>query len=306
MKKKYKIGIIGLGSLGQHIAKRLLKKFNQVYVYDIDSAKSNLLCAEGARIIPNMDESLYLCDFLLLALPTPESIQEVVNKIFVQYKSHISKKYIIDLSTNSPFMVKKLFEFCNKRNSVFIDSPLTGGVLGAKNGTMTAMVGAKKEIIPFINPILNSFCKVIVNVGPSGHGSMTKLLHNMLGEIQVYGFAEAFCFAKKIGIDLNRFYEVLSNGMATSKILTELYANGAFVGNYDAQASVLTAEKDQRLLLELAESHGVKLTFSKIVYSKIKELLRTGLGHKDVTSAVKLYEKYLSVKIGIINVDKIL
>ncbi|MDR3596500.1 NAD(P)-dependent oxidoreductase [Clostridium sp.] len=304
MKNKYKIGLIGLGSLGQHIAKRLLIEFNTLFVYDIDSNKMDMLCKDGAYKIENYEQSLILCDFLLLALPSPSSILEVVNKIFVHRNNYNSKKYIIDLSTNSPAMVNKLYRFCKKRNCVYIDSPLTGGVMGAKHGTMTAMIGAEKDVIPIIKPILKSFCKVIVNVGQSGHGSMTKLLHNMLGEIQVYGIAEAFCFAESLGIDLDKFYEVLSNGMATSKILTELYANGALIDNYEAQASVLTAEKDQRLLLEFAKSKGVKLTFSNIVYAQILKLLKKDLGGDDVTSAVKIYENYYGVKIKKLNIVK--
>lgn len=282
------IGIIGLGIIGSKIATKILENKVNLMVYDIDKLKMDSLFEIGAVPAISSNKLFKTCDIILLSLPSPETIKKIVLE---NINSDTKGKIIIDLSTNSPEVVETIYMHCKNHDNEFIDSPLTGGVLGALNGTFTAMLGGESSSIQSVIKVIELFTNKIVHVGPTGYGAKTKLLHNMIGEIQVYAFAEAFAIAKKIGLDTTKVYEVFSNGMINSKILNELYANGSLSGNYEPQATIKTAEKDQRLVTELASKVGIELLLTPTIYSNIQKLINKNMENEDVTSAILLFEE---------------
>lgn len=291
------IGLVGVGKIGSRISMRLLKAGQRLAVCDINAKHVENCVAYGAKAILNLIELAKTCEIIILSLPTPEVVHDVVMGNAGLLSSDRKGMIIIDLSTNSPDMVKKVGDACFASGNSFLDAPLTGAIIGAERGTFTVMIGGEVKDVQKVKPILELFATKIVHVGPQGHGAATKLLHNMLGEINVYAIAEAFCIAAKMGLDLNKVYEVFSHGMATSRILTELYAKGALRRRFEPNVTVHTALKDQQLLLEMVEKIKVNLTFSPTVYELIKELERQGFGDKDVTSAILLFERLHDVTV---------
>jgi len=293
------VGLVGVGKVGEGIVKKILSRGHTTYVYDIDNARMKTCIAKGAIKSKSLEHLARQCDIVLLSLPSPQSVWDVVLGTEGLLEADCQGMLIVDLSTNAPHLVRDLGAHCDARGVGFLDAPLTGGMVAAEQGTFTVMIGGKQEDVVRAQPVLQLFSSRMVHVGPQGHGAATKLLHNMLGEIQVYAFAEAFCFAAKLGLNLNAVYDVLSHGMATSRILTELYARGALRRNFEPVATVDLAYKDQTLLLEMASSFSLQLTFSPIVYQHIKELQRRGLGNKDVTSAILLFEEAFDVVVNV-------
>ena len=289
------VALIGAGKLGLRLVRRLLVGGYRPLVWDLSPSQMESCRAMGAVVPTDTGHLWHSADIVLLVLPSPEAVSSAVmapgGPLFVNRKGLI----VADLSTNHPKMSRELAEACAANGVAFLDAPVTGGLKGAENGTLTVMAGGDPGALAAVKPVLETFAAHIVHVGGHGDGAATKLLHNMLGEIQVYAIAEAFCVAAKLGLDLNRVYDVLSHGMATSRILTELYANGALAGSLEPSATVLTAEKDQRLLLSMASDVGVTLTFTPLVYDMIQALIGKGMGTKDVTAAIQVFEERIGV-----------
>jgi 3-hydroxyisobutyrate dehydrogenase-like beta-hydroxyacid dehydrogenase len=293
------VGLIGVGKVGSRIAMILLRQGQQLAVCDANKERLASCVAHGAIAISTPIELASVCNIIFLSLPTPGVVTDVVMGEGGLLSAGRREMIIVDLSTNSPDTVRKIGEACQASGNSYLDAPLTGGVVGAERGTFTIMVGGRAEDVEKVRQILELFTAKIIHVGPQGHGAATKLLHNMLGEIQVYAIAEAFCLAAKIGLNLDKVYEVLSHGMATSRILTELYAKGALCRRFEPSVTIDTAAKDQQLLLEMAKKVKANLTFSPTVYELIKELQGRGLGGMDVTSAILLFEELYGVTVRV-------
>jgi 2-hydroxy-3-oxopropionate reductase len=163
------------------------------------------------------------------------------------------------------------------------------------------MVGATDGGFRRVRPWLRLFASVVVHVGPVGAGTTAKLIHNMVGEIQVQAFAEALAFSSVLGLDGNRLFDCLAAGMAGSRILTDLYGDGILVGNRDVHVSVDTASKDQRLLLQLARSAGVTLRWSPQVLSFLQDLQARGAGGQDISMTLESFERIHNTRVRIDN-----
>jgi len=294
-----RVGFIGQGKIGSRIALRLVRAGVDLTAYDLRTENLSVCIAAGARSETNPLAIAESCEVVFLSLPGPDAVAQVVTGAFGLLSAPRQGLVIVDLSTILPRVARQLGKACEALGVGFLDAPLTGGIVGADTGTFTTMVGGRREHFEKVLPLLRLFSTTVIHVGPQGHGASVKLLHNMLGEVQVYAIAEAFAFAAKLGLDLNRVYEVLSHGMATSRILTELYARGALQRNFTPRATVDMAHKDQRLLLDMAQEAGVDLTFSPTVYSKIEELRKRGLNDSDVTSAILLFEEVMGVTVRV-------
>jgi len=293
------VGFIGIGRIGSLIAMRILKSGKSLIVCDSKKEHLTSCIAAGATSVSKPIEIASNCKIVFLSLPSPEIVADVVTGKDGLLSAGRKGIIIVDLSTNSPEMVRNIGKKCDESGNRFLDAPITGGIIGAEQGTFTVMIGGRTEDVRKVEPILKLFSAKTVHIGPQGHGAATKLLHNMLGEIQVYAIAEAFCVAAKMGLDIDKVYTALSHGMATSRILTELYARGALRRNFEPSATVNTADKDQRLLLDMAKNIKADLTFSTIVYDKIKELQKRNLGEMDVTSAILLFEEIYGVNVRV-------
>ncbi|MDP8255267.1 MAG: NAD(P)-dependent oxidoreductase [Candidatus Alcyoniella australis] len=291
--RKQSVGLIGAGRMGGRLVRHLLAAGYELYVADLDDRRSESAVRLGATR-DNLEGIWEHCRIILLSLPAPEIIELVLEQII---KPECPRHILVDLSTNDPVRVVQASSKCRELGHGFIDAPVSGGIWGASAGTLTVMVGGSTEDYKVVRPLLDCFAREIFHVGPSGHGSMAKLIHNMVGEIQVQAFSEAFCLAKRLGLDSDAIYGCLANGMAASRILTDLYANGVLRQQWQTNVTLATAAKDQQLLLELATSVGVELDFSRTVYMRQAELIKEGMGNSDVTETIRWFEKKYGVHI---------
>lgn len=160
------------------------------------------------------------------------------------------------------------------------------------------MVGGDAHVLERVRPLLDCFASHIVHVGAHGHGTMAKLIHNMVGEIQVQSFAEAFCLGARLGMSLDQLFDALAHGMASSRILTQLLASGILRRRLAPNVSIDAAAKDQLLLQELHERIGVEPAFSRGVLERLREMQARGHGGLDVTSVLTLFEEMYGVTVS--------
>lgn len=302
MKNKEKIGnigLIGLGKIGSEIAKLLLKKDFSLYVFDKNIKRMKPFTKGGSKLVQMPSDMSAKCCIIFLALPDPQEVALVVEGKHGLLSNKNQNYVIVDLSTNSPDEVIRLAKECKKSNVFFLDAPISGGIWGASRANLLIMIAGDRKIVEFVRPVLKSFATSIVYIGGQGDAAKTKLIHNMIGEIEVQAFAEAFCLAAKLGLNLEQVFKALSYGMASSRVLTDLYANGALLNNSKVNVSMNTAIKDQELLLSMGNKVSAELLFSRIGLNRLYNLRNKGYGKKDITNTIRYFEQKYDVKVNL-------
>jgi len=202
---------------------------------------------------------------------------------------------VIDMSTNSPeyarYFAKRLAEY----GIEFLDAPVTGGDVGARQGTLTIMVGGKREVFEKVRPVLEAMGKTIIYAGDVGNGQMLKLLNQIVVGIDMLAVAEAMALAKKAGIDMDKLFTVLSTGAANS-FTVQYYMPKMMKGDYEPGFRAAHLKKDLRYALETANELGVPLPGTALTLELYNALVTKGLGDKGTQALLKLYYELSGIK----------
>jgi 3-hydroxyisobutyrate dehydrogenase-like beta-hydroxyacid dehydrogenase len=286
--RPFSVGVVGVGNIGFHLARNLSLTGWDVRVYDVNEDALSRTAEFGAR--PQLLREIWVdCRVILLCLPSPEVFEQVVSELVIDDRG--DRRILVDISTNDPERQAANAQRFESLGHGFVDAPVSGGVWGARDGELTVMAGGTDGDLEVVLPVLKAFARKVIHVGLVGQGNVAKLLHNMVGEVQVQAFAEAFVVGERAGLDRTALFDCLSNGMASSRVLTKLYANGYLAGSGRVNVRLDIAEKDQRLLLNYASRLGVKLTFSPDVHERLVACQELGLGGRDVTETIRWFEK---------------
>ncbi len=269
---------------------RLLAAGVRVGVCDTDIARREVATQDGAIPYSSPKDLADNCRVILAFLPNPAASEDVITAMGGVSDSRAKGVTVIDLSTNSPKRAIGLARICRANGNRFLEAPMSGGVWAARDGSLSIMVGGKNGDVEAVLPVLRLIATSVIHMGPVGSGCATKLIHNMVGEIQVQAIAEAFCLGARMGIDIQMLYKALSKGMASSRVLTDLYRSGAVFGNRDVHVSLDSATKDQELLAEMAGDIDFNLTFTPSILATMRDLQGRGLGTQDVTETLSAFE----------------
>ncbi|HKL43608.1 MAG TPA: NAD(P)-dependent oxidoreductase [Clostridia bacterium] len=217
-----KVGFVGVGEMGSGMAKNTSKSGFEVYAYDIDKDKMKDLEKDGVYSCNSVKELAEISDVVITMLPL-SPVEHVLEDIVTGENGLIEVmkpgEIIMDGGNTSPEMAKFLSDKCEEKNIDFLDIPVSGGGIGAEKGELSAMVGGKKQTLDKVLPILKSFSRSINHFGKAGMGQTAKLVNNMMVNINLAGFAEAFMFAKKKGLDIGKLYNAVSGGASSSWVM---------------------------------------------------------------------------------------
>jgi len=293
------VGLIGTGRIGAHMAANLLRAGHRVYVHDINKTAAADLIADGAVWANSPAEMAAETDVTIASLPGPLEVESVALGVHGVLAGARKGHVYIDTTSSYPSLIQRISSEAIKRGVDVIDAPLTGGTSGAEAGTLIFIAGGEAKVLERVQPILSLLGKKTVHMGSSGAGCAAKLVNNMLGQIQIYSFAEALGLAAKFGLDVKQVVELLSQGQTGSGILTHFYANKGLKGDFEPGFTVDLAFKDQALISQLGRELGVPLYFNALVVQRIADMRARGLGAKDHTAAILPLEELLHVKIRI-------
>lgn len=291
-----KLGFIGTGNMGSGMAANLLKAGHTLTVHDIRKDATAGLVKAGAKWAESPMAVARESDIVMASLPGPPEVEEVALGLKGILAGAKKGDIFVDMSTNSPHTIKRIAALARDKGVEVLDAPVTGGTAGAAAGTLTIMVGGNKEAFDKVASVLNVMGKTVVHVGEVGAGNAVKLIHQMLGAVTNQVIAEAFALGAKAGLDLGKLFEVLSNSMAASRILTEKYPRFALKGNFEPGFAIDLAYKDQVLLAEMGRELGVPLIFANLALHKFIEARARGLGSKDTTAVLLSLEEMLGVR----------
>lgn len=291
-----KVGFVGVGNMGNPMAANLQKAGYALQVHDIKREAAQNLLDAGATWANSPKEAATGVDSVFLSLPMPADVERVVLSENGVLTAINNGGIIVDMSTNSPTVVRNLAEKTKAKGVTFIDAPVSGGVRGARNATLAIMAGGDKAAYDKCEPLLKVMGANVFYCGDIGAGNVVKLVNNMLAFIHMMGAAEAVVLGKKAGVDPNILWQAVKASSGGSFV----WESGTRAVLRDKLAPTFTidlASKDISLATKLAEEFGVPLTMGKAAEGLIRGYQTGGYAKEDVLATVKELEKQAGVTV---------
>jgi len=267
------VGLIGLGLMGGPMGMNLLKAGFPLIVWNRTKSKADAHIAGGAKLAADPRGLAEKADVLITIVSDPPALEEV---LFAPGTGALAAMRrgatLIDSSTVSPDLARRVAADCAERGVDFLDAPVTGGTWGAKSGELVFMVGGKEETLERVKPVLEAMGKKFPLLGPNGAGQTVKLGMNLLLALEVDAFAECLALVTGAGVAAEKLMEVFQASMARSGVL-DVKAPLMVKGEFPASFPLRLMHKDVRLALELACERGVKLPCGEaayVTYSAVK------------------------------------
>ncbi|MGH8667737.1 MAG: NAD(P)-dependent oxidoreductase [Burkholderiales bacterium] len=290
------VGFIGLGRMGQPMASNLLKAGYQLTVYDISQEALAALEAKGARRAASPAAVASAVDTVLLSLPTPPIVREVVlgaNGVAAGSKV----KTVIDLSTTGATVAREIAAELAKKGITAVDSPVSGGVSGAVKATLAVMVACRKPLYAELEPMLKHIGKVFFIGERPGMGQTMKLCNNLLSATAVAATSEAVVFGVKSGLDPAVMIDVINAGSGRSTASQDKFPRSILPRSFDFGFAMGLMYKDVRLCLEEAEAAGAQMWIATAV-RRLWQLANDEIGpDKDFTELIKVLERRAGVEL---------
>ena len=214
-----KVGFIGLGIMGKPMAKNLLKAGNEVVVFDFNQAAIDEVVAAGATAAANNKEVAKQCKVIITMVPNSPHVRAAVLGKDGVAEGAQPGTVLIDMSSIDPVESKKIGEEIAAKGIEMLDAPVSGGEPKAIDGTLSVMVGGKKELFDQYEPLLKQMAGSVVYVGPLGSGNVAKLANQIVVACNIAAVAEALTFAKKAGTDPELVYKAIRGGLAGSTVM---------------------------------------------------------------------------------------
>ena len=282
-----KISFIGTGLMGFPMAKNLLKKNLDLKIFSRTLEKSKPLEEFGGKIINSLSEAIIDSDIIFTMLTDDAAVGKVLgNSDFL--KNLKSSSTVIDMSSIKPKIAIKYGKLLKENNINFLDAPVSGGTIGAEQGSLAIMVGGDQKT--FDNAI--DVLKIMGNptlVGPIGSGQISKLANQIIVGVTIGAVAEAITLCEKAGVDGNKFIKALSGGFADGKILQN-HGKRMIKKDFSPKGKVSTHLKDMNNILECANDFNTQLPISNLIQSMFKSLVDNGNSDDDHSALYKEIE----------------
>lgn len=284
-----RIGFIGLGNMGLPMSTSLVEDGYHVGGYDLNEEAVAAFIKIGGEAKQSLSELIKDSDVIFTSLPSSSAVEEVfIGKNGLVH--HCKKETVlVDTSTVAPELNQKIAEVAKEKGVLFLAAPVSGGVIGAINRTLTFMVGGSKEVFEKVKPEMDVMGANIFHVSESiDSGTTVKLINNLLIGFYTAGVSEALHIAKKQNIDLDELYDMLSVSYGQSRIYERNYKEFIAADNFKPGFALKLLRKDLGFALELANSHQLDLPISEKLLEMYGDVENEGYG--DLDMAV-LYEK---------------
>jgi 2-hydroxy-3-oxopropionate reductase len=291
------IGFIGLGIMGKPMARNLIKAGYPLVVHNRSCAAVDELSKEGAQPAANSREVAAASEIVITMLPDSPDVELVYageNGVFAGAKAGI---LLIDMSSISPIVARKLAADAQKRGMDMLDAPVSGGEAGAISATLSIMIGGKPLAVERAMPIFQALGKNIVHVGDVGAGQVTKAANQMVVGTTIAIVSEALVLAAKAGVDPSKVRQALLGGFAQSKIL-EAHGQRMLDRNFKPGFRIRLHEKDMKIALATGSEYGVPLMVTSQVAQMMTAMKSMGNGDLDHSGLVKFVEELAKTELG--------
>ena len=290
-----KIGFIGLGIMGNPMARNMLAKGSQLLVFDIaEPAVSGLV--EAGAIAATLQEIGSSCDVIFTILPNGSIVKAALFGEYGVASAIRPGSAVVDMSSVTPAESRYCYESLKKLGVSFLDAPVSGGEPKAIDGTLAFMAGGDEQTFERVRPLLMQMGASALLIGGPGSGSITKLANQIVCNLNVSALCEALVFAAKAGVDPEKVFQAIRGGLAGSVIM-EAKAPMILDRNFKPGGKIAINHKDIRNVLNTAHDLDIPVPMSAQLFEVMQALKVRGLMDDDIGAIVKHYELLAGVEV---------
>jgi 3-hydroxyisobutyrate dehydrogenase-like beta-hydroxyacid dehydrogenase len=282
----WKVGFIGLGLMGKHMARNLYAAGACVVIHNRSSTIIDELTAEGMTPATSPLDVAKRSSVILLMLTDTPAVESVLSGIDGLLDGLSDGDIVIDMSTTKVPTTRELAAAVRAKGAEYIDAPVSGGTTGAQAGTLTIMAGGTATAIECVEPIFDVLSSKLTHVGDVGSGQIAKAANQMIVGLNIGAVAEALTLAKKAGADPALVRQAIQGGFADSKIL-DVHGQRMIDDSFVAGAHSTTQRKDMDQAIELALSLGLNLPATTLNRDLYDQMIEAGHGNLDHAALIK-------------------
>jgi 3-hydroxyisobutyrate dehydrogenase-like beta-hydroxyacid dehydrogenase len=290
------LGFIGVGRMGGPMATRLLDAGHQLCIYDVSVEATKPFAARGAQIVGSPAEVASQAEIVLVSLPTPDIVRTVALGGNAGVINGTKVRLLIDLSTTGPGVATEVAGQLAEKRIGWVDAPVSGGVSGAKAGTLAVMVSCPKKAFGEVEPVLKTFGKIFFTGEKPGLAQSAKLANNLLAATAMVATSEAMAMGVKAGLDPKVLLDIINASSGRNSATQDKFPRAILPRTFDFGFATGLSYKDVRLCIEEAEAMGVPM----VVGGAVREMLaitRARFGaDSDFTHIAKLLEEWAGIE----------
>lgn len=282
-----KIAFLGMGLMGSRMSRRLLEAGFAVKVWNRSPHACEPLRAAGAQIVDSF-EQLYDCSVIALCLADDHAVLSIVTQILPYLQQD---QIIVDFSSLSLEATQALAAQVATQGASWIDAPVSGGVMGAEQGSLVIFAGGDAALINQLQPFFAPLCQRVTRMGDTGAGQVTKICNQLIVAASSNLIAEAVALATQAGVDATQLAPALAGGFADSKPF-QILAPRMAIGEFEpVQWKVQTLQKDLGNALSLAAARGVQIPLAQLAYQRLSTHAEQGHAQRDLASIIELIQR---------------
>jgi 3-hydroxyisobutyrate dehydrogenase-like beta-hydroxyacid dehydrogenase len=293
---KARVGLIGLGLMGRPMAHNLLRAGFPLAVWNRTKNKVDDLMRAGATIAAHPRDVAAQVDVLITIVSDPPALEEVLwgpqggKEKTGALDGLRAGSTLVDSSTVSPDVARRVAAACAERGVAFLDAPVTGGTWGAEKGELVFMVGGKTEVLERVKPVLEAMGKKFFLLGPNGAGQTVKLAMNLLLALEVEALVESLALVTSAGVAGEKLIEVMQSSMGRAPLL-DVKAPLILKNDYPASFPLRLMHKDMRLALALAREQGIELPAATAAYATYSAVKDASNDDPDFAAVARFWKK---------------
>lgn len=285
-----RVGFIGLGLMGEPMARNLLEAGYELVVYNRSPQKARLLVDAGAEAASSVEEVARYADAIVTMLPGPPEVREVIAGEGGLIQEAREGGLILEMSTSSPTLARELAGLAEKKGIGVLDAPVSGGDVGARLGTLSIMAGGPEEEFVRARPLFEALGETVVHVGEAGAGQTVKAANQVIIALVIEAVSEALTLGTRTEIDSEKVLEVLSGGLASSKVI-DIKREKLLSHDFQPGGKVESQYKDLGIVLQTAREYGVPLPLTALVDQMYAALMARGRGWQDHSALLTVLEE---------------
>ena len=284
------VGYIGLGLMGKSMARNILKAGYPLVVHNRSREAVAELVNEGAQEAFSAAEVTEKAEIIFTNLPDSPDVERVCLGEKGIIESARPGKIFVDNSTIKPAVARKIAQVLGEKGMACLDAPVSGGDIGAQQGTLAIMVGGPAEALQEVLPVFEVIGKTITHVGESGAGQIAKAANQIMVAAQMMAMGELLIFAKKAGADPKKVVEAIRGGAAQCWTL-DVKPQRLFEGNREPGFKAYMQAKDLNIVIETAREYGITLPSAALDTQFFNAMLQMGMGNQDNSAVIGVLEK---------------
>jgi 2-hydroxy-3-oxopropionate reductase len=284
-----KVGFVGLGIMGKPMAKNLMDAGYDLTVHNRSPQKAQELGEQGATVAESPKEIARNSDIIVTMLPGPPEVREIVAGEGGLLENSREGSLIVDMSTSSPVLARELARYAGERGVGMLDAPVSGGDVGAIEGTLSVMVGGEEADFERARPLFGAMGETVTHVGPTGAGQVTKAANQVVVALVIEAVSEALVLGSAGGVAPEKILEVLSGGLAANKVM-EVKREKFLSHKFDPGFRSELHHKDLGIALAAGREYGVVLPVTAIVDQMLLAMRKKGWGGEDHSALLRVIE----------------